>query len=182
MTSQELNNLFDKFYADWNGKHDEVVGNGTTDKWQCFDTAVRWCLYLGLPKTIFAGLQVAWQIWYPSTNLTVANFNYIDNTPTGVPLKGDMVIFNGDYNGGSGHVGICNGRADVNTLDVFNQNDPLYSVCNVDRYNYDYVVGWLRFKNITAPLTDSQKLSQIKTWQKDSSIKDSDFRYKVGQI
>jgi hypothetical protein len=149
MTKQELETLFDKFYSDWNGKHDEVVGNGTTDKWQCFDTAVRWCMYLGLPKTIFSGLQVAWQIWYPSTTMAVNNFDFIENTPDVLPSKGDIVIWSGDYNGGSGHVGIATGEADLYSLYVFNQNDPTYSVCNTDRYSYNYILGWLRLKNIT---------------------------------
>jgi hypothetical protein len=177
MTQNEVYAKFDQFFKDWNGKHDEVVGNGTTDKWQCFDTAVRWCTYLGLPKTIFSGLAVAWQIWYPSTNLTVQNFNYIDNTPTAIPLKGDIIIFNGDYNGGSGHVGICNGRADLNTLDLFCQNDPVYSVCHIERYNYDYVVGWLRLK-VTPSLTKEQQMLSII----NSNISDSEFRNKVRSI
>jgi N-acetyl-anhydromuramyl-L-alanine amidase AmpD len=35
---------------------------------------------------------------------------------------------------------------------------------------------------LNPPMTDQQKLAQIKTWANDNSINDSDFRYKTKQI
>lgn len=148
MTQAEVFAKFDKFLSDNNNKFVERVDSNALN--QCFDLAIFWCEYLGLPQNIFAGLYYAYQIWYPSTTTAVQNFNYIENGPNDIPIKGDMVIWKPGYNGGAGHVGMTTGNATLYWFDCFEQNDPVRSNSHVRRYNYDYVYGWLRLKT-TAP-------------------------------
>jgi hypothetical protein len=167
------------FLAQNNGKPVEVVDPTNLD--QCFDLAVAWCMAMGLPSSIFNGCLYAKQIWTPSTTLAVQKFNYIDNTPTNVPQQGDIIVWSGYYQswwgGGAGHTGIATGNGDVNTFECFEQNDPTGTYSHLRWYNYNCVLGWLRLKPQVV-LTDTQKVAQIKTWA-NSTIADSDFRYKV---
>lgn len=69
-------------------------------------------------------------------------YTKVENTPTGVPPRGAIVIWKKEY-GGYGHVGIVE-QADVNGMLVFSQNhtgnlDP----CESTSYSYNLVKGWL---------------------------------------
>ena len=50
------------------------------------------------------------------------------------------------------------GKHDVNNFDCFEQNDPLGSTPHIKRYNYAYVIGWLRPKGQIQPSIDYEKL------------------------
>jgi prefoldin subunit 5 len=44
---------------------------------------------------------------------------------------------------------VATGVGDTKTFQAFSQNDPTGSKCVLKTYNYDYVLGWLHFKNWT---------------------------------
>jgi hypothetical protein len=82
-------------------------------------------------------------------------FDKIDNTPTGVPLKGD-IIFWGTGIGPYGHVAIMI-QGDANSFRSFDQNFPTGSVCHAQNHpNYTGVLGWLRLKPSVPMATISQ--------------------------
>lgn len=80
------------------------------------------------------------------------NFERIANTPTFVPIEGDVMIWgNGKY----GHIAVCTGDGDTNWFNSFDQNYPIGSACKIVKHNYNNVLGVLRPKaqnKIKAPV------------------------------
>jgi len=74
-------------------------------------------------------------------------FNWVPNTPTGVPPYGSIVVFNGRVGGGYGHTGVAIEGSDVNQVRVIQQNDPYGSGASIKTYPYTNVSGWLVPKN-----------------------------------
>ena len=164
---------FKDFLAQYNNKFwdfDKVYGN------QCVDLVQFWVKNLGL-SPLTGGY--AYLMYY---NFDSSKYTRIPNGPDDIPKEGDIPIWSWYYNYAGGHIGIATGKGDVWSFECFEQNDPSYSNSHLKTYKYDYVLGWLRPKNYNPtplPLTDTQKLSQIKIWRNDTTIPDSDFRYKV---
>jgi len=148
-----MENKFKSFLVEYNGTYVEAIDHSN---WaQCFDLVVQWCLELGLPLSIFSGLLYAYQIWSPSTSVCANNFEYILNTPEAVPQAGDIVVWAKSFNGTAGHVGIATGLfSDTNKFQCFEQNDPTGSNSHLKDYNYNHVLGWLRYKEQNDPLTE----------------------------
>lgn len=69
-------------------------------------------------------------------------FDRIENTPEGVPQKGDIVYWG---NGESGHVAIFI-EGDAQRFKSFDQNFPTGTKCQIVEHDYAGVLGWLRFK------------------------------------
>ena len=135
---------FKDFLTKYNNQYVERVDVNALN--QCFDLAIAWCEWLGLPISIFSGLIAAHQIYNSPTKVTKDNFTLIPNTPDAVPQAGDIVVWSPFYNGGPGHVGIATGKGDTNSFECFEQNDPTGSKSHVKTYNYGSVLGWLRYK------------------------------------
>lgn len=79
----------------------------------------------------------------------VNNHHYtkVYNSPTNVPKQGD-IIFWGTYpfvTGIAGHVGIVE-SANVNNFVVFNQNYPTNTPCQMRKFSYKGIMGWLTKK------------------------------------
>jgi hypothetical protein len=143
MTVDDFINLFNGHFCDWDGAY----GN------QCADLVQFYSKAIGGP--VFTGNAVA---FYSQPG---SFFTQVPNTPTGVPIKGDIVVWNGSYNGGPGHVGISTGKGDTNTFEVLEQNDPTGSNCHLRTYNYNYITGWLHPKTLpTNPVDNSAKYVQ----------------------
>lgn len=68
-------------------------------------------------------------------------FDWVKNTPEGVPPRGAIIVWNGRVGGGWGHTGVVT-SANVNTFDCYQQNDPYNSGMHVKTYNYNNVTGW----------------------------------------
>lgn len=68
-------------------------------------------------------------------------FDWVRNTPEGIPPRGAIMVWNGNVGGGWGHTGVVV-NANVNTFDCFQQNDPFGSGMHVKTYNYNNVIGW----------------------------------------
>lgn len=81
-------------------------------------------------------------------------FTQVANEPLNFPARGDIVVLSSVFNGTVGHVGICTGKADINTFDLWEQNDPIGHELGVKTYSYTnahgeiQVLGWLRPKEL----------------------------------
>ena len=188
---------FDQFLAKYNGQSVEAYDPSNLD--QCVDLATQYCVdVLGLPNTIFAGLQYAFQIWIPSTTLVVSKFDYIDNTLWNSPQKGDIVIFNQNI-GIAGHVSIATGSGNALWFQSFDQNwDTKNYNKGIDKdtgllipysrlvtHSYWGVLGWLRAKPQSFPHEDLAKQymqSALNETVTASQQNDPNFKSNMSQV
>lgn len=70
-------------------------------------------------------------------------YGAVDNSPTGIPGAGNIVVWSKSFNGTAGHIGIATGTGNTDTFECFVQNDPTGSNCHLKTYNYNSVLGWL---------------------------------------
>lgn len=148
---------FKSFLNQFNNQSVEVVD--ASNKYQCFDLAVAWLDWLGLPRT-FNHLY-AYSIYENATDGTKANFTLYPNSPDFVPLEGDVAVWGKAYNGTAGHVGICTGEGNTDWFNCFVQNDPLGSVSHVKKYSYGAISGFLRPK-----VYQYDEIEQEDSWKK----------------
>lgn len=160
MTFNELKAKFEQFLSQNNGKPVIILpGSIKTKHGQCFDLAVAFTDFLGIPH--YPGnpspfpYANACQIYTDFGDFQKQYFDRISNTPDYIPQKGDIVIWDAELNGGAGHVAIATGEGDANTFNSFDQN---WSTTNwipkIVNHNYDLgpVLGCLRLK-VTQPST-----------------------------
>lgn len=125
--------VLDELVSNYSGKYVEVAGSANA-KFQCVDLAN---LYI---RDVL-GLKII--EWTDAINFPVAvdpkDFLYYKNTPAGVPVKGDLVIFGGNQ---YGHISIFI-EGDAKEFRSFDQNFPTGSPCQVVRHSYANVIGWL---------------------------------------
>lgn len=153
---------FDEFIAKWIGKgidFDGAYGD------QCMDLMHQYCVeVLGLTDGRILSAPAAKDVW--NTNVYGKDkFTAIINTPTGVPNKGDIILF-GTEVGPYGHVAIVI-SATVNSFVSFDQNWNGHQYC--ERITHTYggpqgVLGWLRYKGVSATdykLLYEQTLSKL---------------------
>lgn len=81
---------------------------------------------------------------YRTTPMLVNNFSKISNTPTFVPQKGDIVIWN---NGKYGHIAIATGQGTTKWFNSFDQNYGLNKKCRIVKHDYKNFLGVLRPNN-----------------------------------
>ncbi len=124
-----------EFIQKYNGKYCEVAGSPQN---QCVDLANA---YL---REVLGQPIVEWTNAIDFPSKLTANFDYILNTPTGVPQEGDLIISGVSC----GHIGIFL-EGDANRFTSFDQNYPTGSFCTVVEHNYNSpkVHGWLRLKS-----------------------------------
>lgn len=151
----------DEFVALHDGKFLEVAGSANA-KNQCVDLAngyVRDVLHLPI---------IEWTNAVDFPKKAGNAYEYILNTPTGVPSKGDLVIFAGDV----GHISIfLEGTA--KDFFSFDQNYPTGSPCHKQKHTYSNpkVLGWLHPKVQPTPPQDQQmvinelRADRDKNWQ-----------------
>lgn len=87
-------------------------------------------------------------------------FIWIPNTLEGVPLKGDIVVWNGNVGGGAGHIAIFT-EGTTKSFKSFDQNWSALR-CKIEGHYYSNVRGWLRpIKLPTTPMfSTSDKLPE----------------------
>lgn len=132
-----------EFLSILNGEYKETAG--TTAKNQCVDLANAYIKYvLGLPP-------IEWTNAVDFPSKAGDNYEYILNTPTGVPKEGDLIIWGGTY----GHIAIFI-EGNENRFTSFDENYPTGYPCHVQEHTYlsPKVLGWLRCK--VQPQTDPQ--------------------------
>jgi len=129
---------------------------------QCVDLYRKYCEeVLKIPQS--RGVTGAYQIW--ETYLK-EHFTQIKNTPDGVPILGDVIIWNKNAGLGYGHVAVFN-YGDKNEFVSFDQNFPTGSVCHFQNHNYTNIFGWLRPKNTDfteIKITDQTKIDIGEPW------------------
>lgn len=141
--------MLQKFISDWTGKKVPSRGGITG---QCVSLSQQWAQVNGVGGTpVFP---------VPAAKLMVGSrpdaFVWVKNTITGVPPVGAIPVWNGNVGGGYGHTGVVV-SANVFTMDVFQQNDPVGSGAHVKRYNYKNVEGWLILKSQATPVQQANQ-------------------------
>lgn len=96
----------------------------------------------------------------------------VENTPTGVPVAGDIVIWNRKLGNGYGHVGIFL-SGNVNSFVSFDQNYPLGTPCHKQDHNYSSVAGWLHPKENMSDALEACMQDREKFWkERDEALAD----------
>lgn len=166
---------FQEFLEKNNGRYVEVAGSANA-KNQCVD------LVNAYLRDVLGQPTVEWTnaIDFPSKLKT---WEWILNTPTGLPSEGDLIIFNGVV----GHISIFI-EGDTNSFRSFDQNYPIGSPCHVQNHNYKNVKGWLHW-SIIPIMTEEEKrildfikerkitegqLRQMADWLKDDVVAKQD--------
>lgn len=127
-----------EFVDKYNGKFVEYHSYGTGALNQCVDVCNQYIVeVLGLTAIIGTNAQD-----FPS-KANPADYDYIVNTPLGVPEAGDLVIFKSTDN--VGHISIFL-EGNANLFTSFDQNYPTGSPCQKVSHNYRNVLGWLHPK------------------------------------
>lgn len=131
------------------------VGDTLENTGQCVGLIETWTDLLGLVHT-----------WGNAKDLLVnadtGVFDVVQNTPTNIPLPGDIFVFGKNYGGGLGHTGIVV-AASVNIVSLFEQNDPKGATPRLKTYIYggpNDALGWLHPKNFNA--IDSSVIDSLK--------------------
>lgn len=98
------------------------------------------------------------------TNYPKGDYDRFDNTPSAVPLPGDIIIW-GKGAGPYGHIAVVV-SANVNNFVSFDQNWPLGSVCRKVTHTYGNVLGWLRPKRKdTMSQAERDELAQLRVFR-----------------
>lgn len=84
-----------------------------------------------------------------NTRYDPEDFDFIANTPLGVPQEGDIIVWNGKVGGGAGHVAIFL-EGDVNSFKSLDQNWSQKERVTLETHNYTNVSGWLRAKKVAS--------------------------------
>src|SRR3990167_6912012 len=150
-----------EFYNKYKGQAN--VGNTEANRGECVGISSLWMDNFNVPHVYGHAKDLY-------ANAPDEYFAKIPNTPDAIVQEGDIVVWSAGYNGTYGHTGIAKGKADVNTFECFEQNDPLGSKPHIKKYNYAYVLGWLRpnaSSSSSSPqpprpeITDQTKIPQI---------------------
>lgn len=147
---------FTDFQSSVLGKPIEVEDPSNLD--QCFDLAFAWCDFIKVPRETIRHLR-AFQIWTQPLDITLQYFDYIPNTPNGVPPEGAIIVFS-DSVGVSGHVCIGTGKGDANGFTSLDQNWAGAQYAKLVDHVYTSVLGWLYRKSIPVQSVDPVILSQ----------------------
>lgn len=122
----------DEFVRKYDGKgidYDGSFGNQCVDLYRQY---VKECLMFPQSPPV-PGAKDIWDTYLPDY------FRRIENTPTGIPEKGDIVIFStGTY----GHVSVFV-EGNTTRFTSFDQNYPSGSLCHLQGHTYSAVIGWL---------------------------------------
>jgi len=138
-----------EFYNKYKGQAN--VGNTEANRGECVGISSLWMDNFNVPHVYGHAKDLY-------ANAPDEYFAKISNTPDAIIQDGDIAIWSAGYNGTYGHTGVAFGKHDVNNFDCFEQNDPLGSTPHIKRYNYAYVIGWLRPKGQIQPSIDYEKL------------------------
>lgn len=138
---------FQEFLQKHNGKYLEVAGSSAQN--QCVDLANGYIRdVLGLPIIEWTNARD-----FPSKGGD--NYEYILNTPDGVPQEGDLIIWQHNQ---YGHIAVFV-EGDANTFRSFDQNYPTGTPCHIQQHSYTspQVAGWMRAKKVSTEMMQIDK-------------------------
>lgn len=146
-----------EFVDQWLGKELDFDGYYGGQCVDLFRKYLQDVLNVGQPQ----GVQGAVDFWdrYDTDPVLNTSFNRITNTPTGVPVAGDVVIWGKDL-GKYGHIAVFL-SGDTNTFVSFDENFPVGSKCAKVKHTYKNVLGWLHPKVASGSISDAEKLKKI---------------------
>ena len=148
---------FQEFLEKYNGQYVETAGTPDALN-QCTDLVNAHIRdVLGLPI-------IEWTNAVDFPSKAGDKYEFIVNTPSNIPERGDIVV----WGGGNGHIAIfVEGNAD--TFRSFDENYPIGSPAHIQNHNYTnpQVLGWLRVKKeiVTSPdlvICQTQLADEIK--------------------
>jgi hypothetical protein len=161
--------IINEFVSRWNGKYCDTDG---AYGGQCMDLMHQYCVeILGIQDLSVLAAPSAQLVWNNFQNVKGHElFDKIENTPTGVPQEGDIMLWtNLPY----GHVAIFI-EGDANSFKSFDQNYPTGSPCHIQAHTYANVGGWLRLKqnaNQTLQVQiDALRLERDKNWNMFTAV------------
>lgn len=160
-----MDQKFQDFVNEVIGKPIEVEDPSNPD--QCMDLAFYWLDKLGIDRAGIRHVR-AYQVWEDPNDITIRDFEYIPNTPNGVPQKGDLVILNTSVNPktGAGHICIATGEGNSTYFKSVDQNwTKMAGELVTHNYSALQGYGWLRPRKYmptpTPQITDSTKIPQL---------------------
>jgi hypothetical protein len=135
---------FDEFIKKYLGKK---VDWDKAYEGQCVDLFRQYChdvLNINQPR----GVVGAADFWdnFETDPVLKENFDRIKNTPSGLPVFGDVMLWDRRKGKGFGHVALFI-EGDLNTFTSFDQNWPTLSKCTKTVHDYSSVIGWIHPKN-----------------------------------
>lgn len=154
------------------GQPVEVEDSSALD--QCMDWAFKICDILGIDRTAIRH-GYAYQVWKQPNDLTVKYFEFIPNTPNGVPQQLDIPIFDQNIPGVTGIAGhICAATGEGNSNSFWSLDENWNGVQKIQKVQHSYtgVLGWLRPKSLVpTPVDVSGDLAKCNL-QKDEYYND----------
>jgi hypothetical protein len=130
-----------EFVKKYDGKQVEYHSyGGAATYFQCVDIVNQYIKEV-LNKTPIKGTDAK---DFP-TKYKKEEFDWIPNTPTGVPGVGDIIIWSGNVGGGAGHIAVVL-SATANTFTSLDQNWSKKQVVTIENHRYNNVLGWLKPK------------------------------------
>lgn len=174
---------YDEFVSAYNGKATDYDGAYGA---QCVDLIK---MYLnkvfGIKPGSWGNAKYYWLNFSKHSELT-KNFTKIENTASFVPQAGDIMVWNGNVGGGSGHVAICTGEGNTSEFYSYDQNWNGKAMHKV-KHDYDDVYGVLRPKNqskIKTSVSSSNTYPVPVKWQNGSTVekvfKENDLTGEIG--
>lgn len=169
MTIKGFFDTFEGLWVETNRGTDLSTNQQCVDLWRAYNRKV-----INAPD-IFGNPPDIW-------NKYQADFyDKIPNTPTGVPQLGDVIIWSKTY-GGIGHIAICTDIANTKTFTSFDQNDPVGEPCHYQPHTYTGVLGWLRPKNQSALVGETEESVLIKILAEAFASLSDDDALKKGNL
>lgn len=148
-----MEDIFNTFLANIPDQAIEV--SDKSNIYQCMDLAYLWTMVLRFPKATIQH-QYAYQVFANASDLTRQYFDIVANTPTGIPPKGALVVFDKTSTNIAGHISISNGVGTTNTFQSVDQNWAGVQKARMVTHNYDNpkVLGWLipKLPNVIPPV------------------------------
>ena len=135
---------------------------------QCMDLAHQYVYeVLGIGDKSVIAAPSAYQVY---TNFKWEKyFERIENTPSNVPQKGDIIVF-GTAVGVHGHICIFV-DGDRNKFRSFDSNWPVGALPKIVEHTYKGVLGWLRYKETVVKPCDCSKIEEELDAMRDSRDK-----------
>lgn len=135
--------------------HDESLLYNTKDptlRGQCVQAV---CFYV-----VANGKPVLWDdaVYWFTMHMFPNDYDYIENTAGAVPQAGDVIIWGSTLpgSGGAGHIAVVlQVLPGTGTFISVDQNWGGKTVHKVT-HNYDYVVGWIRFKSAAPAVAQAE--------------------------